>query len=223
MLFRIWKQITTPPLSFHPSASLYLSICCSEFESKSQRLLARDIERFGCIYRYVVPNLKANHNCSRCTGRGANVVSIDMLFRIWKQITTASELFRRQARLYLSICCSEFESKSQLLRNCDKQPMGCIYRYVVPNLKANHNVTWICPCWRFVVSIDMLFRIWKQITTTPWAINSYNKLYLSICCSEFESNKSKNINLSAHYLTPSVQGGFVGADEVADRLTTLQI
>ena len=36
----------------------------------------------SCIYRYVVPNLKANHNTYRSLVMSLNVVSIDMLFRI---------------------------------------------------------------------------------------------------------------------------------------------
>ena len=87
----------------------------------------------SCIYRYGVPNLKANHN-RRKQSHHAN----------W---------------LYLSIWCSEFESKSQLLERNVLLVCCCIYRYGVPNLKANHNLDglWYGLCQ--VVSIDMVFRI----------------------------------------------------------------
>ena len=165
MLWKIWKQITTT-LSMGGTGK-----CCS------------------C--RYVVENLKANHNTFPFVSIRVTVVPVGMLWKIWKQITTISFVVWKSIQLFLSVCCGKFESKSQPKSYRSVEIISCSCRYVVENLKANHNYFQQGSCCDPVVPVGMLWKIWKQITTDLQRELQANELFLSVCCGKFESKSQQ--------------------------------
>ena len=60
--YKIWKQITTFPLTCHWTLVLLLLVKDTKFESKSQRVTCYFHASTHCFYWSKIQNLKANHN-----------------------------------------------------------------------------------------------------------------------------------------------------------------
>ena len=109
----IWKQITTRRNAGTFNERVFISVSKIQFESKSQRGVARQHELTWCLSVCQRYNLKANHNCS--------------FVRLYVLL------------VFISVSKIQFESKSQLYSLSNWISSRCLSVCQRYNLKANHN------------------------------------------------------------------------------------
>ena len=185
--YKIWKQITTPLLRQRAKMQLLLLVKDTKFESKSQPSLALNIKIRNCFYWSKIQNLKANHNGMPVRLAMPSIAFTGQRYKIWKQITTILNQVVYNYKLLLLVKDTKFESKSQ---HNTKGLDGCFYCFYwskIQNLKANHNSLDLRPTKIVIAFTGQRYKIWKQITTFPFANQHDSALLLLVKDTKFES------------------------------------
>ena len=164
--YKIWKQITTYGIEKDITVSLLLLVKDTKFESKSQRIACTVMLMLDCFYWSKIQNLKANHNLTRARLSNTEIAFTGQRYKIWKQITTLSEMAYCLSQLLLLVKDTKFESKSQPNILSFVVFIYCFYWSKIQNLKANHNCALIALGDSNIAFTGQRYKIWKQITTS---------------------------------------------------------
>ena len=136
---RIFKQITTASMQRQSTLMLLLIPQRYEFSSKSQQTSDRKTHNIGCCWYHKGTNFQANHNANYVDKMRQIVVADTTKVRIFKQITTFTNIWKYISGLLLIPQRYEFSSKSQLKLQGISYYWCCCWYHKGTNFQANHN------------------------------------------------------------------------------------
>ena len=164
-IYKIWKQFTTRLGSGVRFPALCSKNEYTKSESNSQPVCFAMVRVSHCVQRTNIQNLKAIHNRFASRWSESLIVFKERIYKIWKQFTTTLLMPSPIGLLCSKNEYTKSESNSQRIHKWSFFLRNCVQRTNIQNLKAIHNLQYLCTVNKKIVFKERIYKIWKQFTT----------------------------------------------------------
>ena len=190
--YKFWKQFTTTSCCNRLRKVLFLKVKDTNFESNSQHRIYSFLRDFAVSesqrYKFwkqfttattytptLIPlflkvkdtNFESNSQLMNKQINPPFAVSESQRYKFWKQFTTAGNDTSFNAKLFLKVKDTNFESNSQPTRVLLAWKKSCFWKSKIQILKAIHNLLNVGCSGLIAVSESQRYKFWKQFTTQP--------------------------------------------------------